>query len=111
MTYGTFKHLYSEALEHKSIDLYIMERGWQEWMNDMSADDIVVALKKIYHIANSEDKWGALCEEFSNRSVISNLYCIPQRTLQNWDLGKRSPSEYLIMLIAYTVINDLCEKR
>ena len=121
MTFKTFKKLYSEALEYKNLDLYIMERGWQEWMNDIvpddesgafvTADKVFEVLKKIYHLANSENKWSALSGEFRSREEIVNMFGIPIRTVQNWDIGQRAPNDYLIILMTYTLINDICESK
>ena len=33
MTFKLFRTLYGEALEATDLDHYIMERGWQEWMD------------------------------------------------------------------------------
>lgn len=112
MTYKIFRELYEQAREYDNINLYIMERGWQDWMNDLSGADVISdVLKKIYSLANSDNKWKAISEEFRNFKEISDIFGIPYKTMQNWNSGHVRPSEYLLLLIAYAVINDICEKK
>lgn len=111
MTFNLFLTLYNEALEQPNLDRYILERGWQEWMNNYSADKISAILKKIYSLANADNKCKAVFNEFHNLKEISETFGIPYRTVQNWNSGQADPTDYLIMLIAYAVINDIIEEK
>lgn len=35
ITYDLFTKLYGEAKTYDSLELYISERGWQDWMDDL----------------------------------------------------------------------------
>ncbi|NLA70182.1 MAG: helix-turn-helix transcriptional regulator [Clostridiales bacterium] len=38
-----------------------------------------------------------------NKKEFSEKYCIPYRTIQNWEDGQRNPPEYVVMLLARVV--------
>lgn len=97
MKFELFKELYDEALEIASLELYIAERGWQDWMEDYAPDEVVTLLNRIYQFANSPLKD---TREMS-RAEFSRRYEIPLRTLQDWDLGNRSAPEYVKLLIDF----------
>jgi len=99
MKFELFKQLYTEALEYDELDMYIAERGWQEWMDEYNPIDV---LPKIYKLANS-----TLAENRErvglNKKGLSNLMAIPYRSIQNWELGERTMPTYLKLLIDYAL--------
>lgn len=97
MRFELFKELYDEALEITSLELFIAERGWQDWMGDYHPDEVVTLLSRIYQLANNPLKD---TREVS-RAEFSRQYGIPVRTLQDWDLGNRSAPEYVKVLIDF----------
>ncbi len=111
MTYKVFSKLYDEALEYNDIDLYISERGWQDWMDDYAAEDgdvtkITNILTNIYDMSDMDighirDKTGLSINKFAS------LYNIPPRTLQDWIYNKNRTPDYVKKLIAYTLITEL----
>ncbi len=101
MNYELFVKLYGEALEYSDIDLYIAERGWQEWMDKVNNPSNV--LKLTYRLANQSCKDMRESAGYS-RAALSRAYNIPIRTLEDWEKGVRTPPVYLITLIAYTFL-------
>jgi hypothetical protein len=97
MKFELFKELYDEALEIASLELYVAERGWQDWMEGYTPDEVAELLGRIYRLANNPLKD---TREVS-RAEFSRRYGIPVRTLQDWDLGNRSAPEYVKLLIDF----------
>lgn len=101
MKYELFTKLYGEALDYSNVELYIAERGWQDWMEVF--DNVGSALKSIYLLAHSTLKESR--ERLSiSRAEFSRKYNIPVRTLENWDAGINDAPEYVKMLIDYTIL-------
>ncbi len=42
-----------------------------------------------------------------NRKDFSDWLGVPYRTMQEWELGRRTMPEYVLRLIAYRVLNEL----
>lgn len=97
MKFELFKELYSEALEEPTLEYFIAERGWQEWMEEYEPDEVADILSRIYYLANNPLKE---TREVS-RAEFSRRYGIPVRTLQDWDLENRNAPEYVKMLIDF----------
>lgn len=97
MKFELFKTLYEEAIEYDDLEYYIAERGWQEWMDEYSAEEIAGILNRIYRLAKNPLKD---TREVS-RAEFSRQYDIPIRTLENWDDGSREMPCYLKTLIDY----------
>lgn len=102
LDYTIFAKLYSEAKDYSDADMYIAERGWQEWMDDFCAEEVVKILNATYRIGDMSIEEMRKKLGYS-RAEMSKEYRIPIRTLENWDAGKRNPPEYVTSLIAYTV--------
>lgn len=111
MDFKTFRTLYDEATEYTDIDHYIMERGWQDWMNDMSVDTVAAVLKKIYEIAKAPNRWEAIKSCFKNLKALAMYTGIPYSTLQKWSLGENKPTEYMLMMLTFIVISDMTTDR
>lgn len=106
MKFELFKELYNEALSIASLDLFVAERGWQEWMEDYDADDVVNILTNIYYLANSPLK----DTRKVSRAEFSRQYNIPNRTLQDWDLGNRNAPEYVKLLLDFAQFTNGSQK-
>lgn len=102
ITYPTFVRLYEEASGYSNLDMYVAERGWQEWMDEYDVDAISEILEKIYTMSGMSIHD---LREFIGRSrtEMSRQYRIPLRSLENWDAGNRVPPEYVATLIAYAI--------
>lgn len=103
MKFELFKELYDEALGTASLDLYIAERGWQDWMEEYKSDEVADILNHIYYLANNPLKE----TRKTSRAEFSRQYNIPIRTLQDWDLGNRNAPEYVKMLIDFAQFTNL----
>lgn len=103
MKFELFKELYNEALDIASPELFIAERGWQDWMEDYAPDEVVTLLNRIYQFANNPLKE----TRETSRAEFSRQYNIPIRTLQDWDLGNRNAPEYVKMLIDFAQFSNL----
>lgn len=102
ISFETFRRLYSEAKEYTDIDRYTMERGWQEWMDSLSTDEIVQLLSDIYEYAN--DGFQAILERYKSLKEISTLFAVPYGTAQKWKSGECEPAEYTVMMMAYITL-------
>lgn len=106
LDFETFRTLYGEAKEYDNEERYIMERGWQEWMDD--TDSAVDTLRKIYAIGKKG--FPALVQQYKTMKQMCNWMTIPYTTAQKWNNGSREPAEYIIMLIAYATLNTFDSK-
>ena len=46
-----------------------------------------------------------------NRREFSDKYGIPVRTLEEWEAGRRTPPEYVVMLLSYVVEFQLIKEK
>lgn len=106
MRFETFLKLYGEAVESGSLDLFISERGWQEWMNDFKISEIIKISEEIYFMAHSSLSEIRKKYNFS-RAGLSRKYYIPARTLQDWENGTRKAPAYVISMLYYTLLLDI----
>jgi len=107
MKYELFSRLYGEAQEYIDCDMFVGERGWQEWMdeyNDKGAD-VGNILISIWDISSKDIKELRTITKLS-RAAFSRRYDIPIRTLESWDAGEREATPYLTRLIAFTIWCD-----
>lgn len=105
MTYKLFLSLYSEALSYADTDMFISERGWQEWMSDFPEEKLGSMMHAIYFLANSDLK--TIREKYGySRAAFSRLFNIPIRSLENWDSGSRQMPDYLKILICYALFES-----
>lgn len=106
MNYNLFAYLFNEAREYENFDMFLGERGWQEWMNDYSEESIVPIMRKIFALGKKST--AEIIKDYKTMCKDSFLgECgIPYRTLQNWVLGTREPAPYVISLIAYAIFES-----
>lgn len=106
MKFELFSKLYDESQEYTDVDMYIAERGWQDWMEDYEngsdATQIADILFGIYDLAHMGIKEMRASMKLTFKA-FSALYSIPSRTIQDWEYGKSKTPEYLLKLIAYTI--------
>lgn len=102
MKFELFRALYSEALEYEDFDMYVAERGYQDWMD--SYENIADVLKTIYDLAHSTIKQTREGRDIP-QAAFGRIFAIPVRSLQNWDAGVRTPPAYIKMLLDYAVFN------
>lgn len=95
-----FTRLYSEAKQYDDIDLFTSERGWQDWMDNFSTQEVIFILNKIYEYSQESLQDIRIKLNYS-RVALSRAYYIPLRTLENWDRKQNMP-DYVEVLIKYT---------
>jgi len=105
MKYDLFATLYVEAQEYSNVEMYIAERGWQEWMDNYPGEHLGNILTSIYELATTPLKEIRESRKIS-RAAFSRIYNIPIRSLEDWDTDKRKIADYNKMLIAYTFFMD-----
>ena len=54
MKFQLYSKLYQEALTYDDVDMYIGERGWQEWMDDYGEDNVQLITSILKSIFNLE---------------------------------------------------------
>lgn len=107
MKYSLFSKLYDGAKEYSDLDMYIAERGWQEWMDKYGEDydKIAEILTKIYDLARMNVK-----EIRKSINMAQNGFAIflsiPLPTIQSWEYEKRSAPDYLVKYIAYIAFQE-----
>lgn len=103
VSYSLFSNLYIEAKEYDDIDMYVAERGWQDWMDQYDMQTVVAILNITYSLSKLDFRD---IRTRSNLSMaeFSDKYKVPQRTIENWCSEARVANEHTIMLIAYTML-------
>lgn len=114
MKFKLFSKLFDEVKEYSDVDMYIAERGWQEWMDDYSSPDssdaseIASILARIYELAHMD--LGQLRSETRlSATAFSKLYGIPTRTMQSWEYKERRTPDYALRFISYAIFMDELE--
>ncbi|MDO5572961.1 MAG: hypothetical protein Q4G60_03165 [bacterium] len=106
MKYDLFKKFYDEAKDYNDVDMYIAERGWQDWMDKYSPTDdaskVAEILTRIYNLSKLSIRYLRSMLGLSQISFYET-YGIPRRTLQDWESGDNKVADYLVALVAYTV--------
>lgn len=103
MRFELFKQLYSEALEGATLEYFIAERGWQDWMEEYEPDQVANLLSHIYRLANNTLK----DTRQVSRAEFSRRYSIPVRTLEGWDAEERTAPAYVKLLLDYAQFMNL----
>ena len=98
--FDLFTRLYSEAKQYDDVDLFTSERGWQDWMDNFSTQEVIFILNKIYEYSQESLQDIRIKLNYS-RVALSRAYYIPLRTLENWDRKQNMP-DYVEVLIKYT---------
>ena len=57
MKFELFSRLYDEAMQYKDADMFVAERGWQDWMDEYASrsdanavSDILFAIHDLAHM-------------------------------------------------------------
>lgn len=110
MTFSDFRRLWESAGEYtpEQHDLYVAERGWQDWMDEYGAEDadaIVRVLDAVYTMAHGGFASIRSITGLSQRG-FEGIYGIPYRSVQNWEAGINTPTTYNQILLGYAVLTD-----
>ena len=103
MTYNIYTRLMDEAANYTDVDLFIAERGWQDWMDaEPSAEHVATMLRKIYDLSRmSTGDIRSLAGMSQAQTAV--FLGVPRRTIENWDAGSRSCPEYTRRMIAWAL--------
>lgn len=106
MNFTLFAQLYFEALDYNDFDMYVAERGWQEWMDEFEDEDgsglcIVNILEDIFGFAKMTLPEIRKKHNLS-RAEACRIFRIPVRTFEDWE-RKGSAPEYTKCLICYAL--------
>lgn len=105
MKFSLFKSLYSEAMGYDDFELYVSERGWQDWMNEYDSDRIADTLETIYYLA--KHSLSEVREKIGmSRRAFSAWSGIPSRTLENWDANINRKTDYMDVFTAFIVFSE-----
>ena len=109
MDYTTYAQLWAEATQYADFDLYVAERGWQDWMDayaDRSASAVTDVLQRIWDMAH--DGTRAMRRLLGCSQVaFAARFTIPTRTVENWESGANVPPPYVMKLLGYAVLSIL----
>lgn len=108
MTFTDFRRLYSEAMEANDIEMYIAERGWQDWMDD--DNNPADTLTSIYSMANGGIN-DIIATSKLSKAAFYRTFAIPERSLFNWVCDNRPAPPYILLLLAYAALNIRWEAR
>ena len=112
MKFELFSRLYDEAIQYTDADMYVAERGWQDWMDEYASVSDVSAISdilfRIYDLAHMDIKELRNLASLS-QVAFSSTYSVPRRTLQDWEYGANRTPAYMLKLISYTLFEKRCE--
>lgn len=106
ISFDTYRALYAEARQYEDIDRYIMERGWQDWMDSIGDADQIADLLRAIHAVSREGIIGMLAVDGTKLTEFCKRYCLPYSTAQKWKLGTVPPSDQMMILLGYAVISN-----
>lgn len=97
----TYYNLVQDAQEANNLEMFISERGWQDWMDEYGDDTDALAsdMASIWNAVNMPMR------EFRGITKLSQVkfgirFCIPRRTVEDWEAGISSPPVYLRLFMA-----------
>ena len=106
MLYTTFIRLCDEAVKHNEPEEFIMNLGWQEWMNKaVNTDEITKDLSLIFELAGLD--FPGLRKRLNvSMAKMSAMYHISLRTIENWEAKSsnfRNTKPYIMDFIRFTI--------
>lgn len=106
MLYTTFIRLCDEAVKHNTPEEFIMNLGWQEWMNKTAdSDEITKDLSLIFELAGLD--FPGLRKRLNvSMAKMSAMYHISLRTIENWEAKSsnfRNTKPYIMDFIRFTI--------
>lgn len=112
LDYETYVQLFLEAEEYDNYEMYVAERGWQEWMNafESEPDSISHILKAVYSLRTMSLQDMRSAAGIPSRVAMSRSYRIPLRTLENWDTEDSTILQHTLLLVSYTIFLKIINK-
>lgn len=99
MKSDVFYNLVLDAQEAKSCELFIAERGWQEWMEEYGENTSKL-------VSDMESIWQAINMPMAEMRAVTGLsqvafakyLCTSRRTVENWESGTNPPVHLRLLL-------------
>ena len=112
LDYETYVQLFLEAEEYDNYEMYVAERGWQEWMNafESEPDSISHILKAVYSLRTMSLQDMRSAAGIPSRVAMSRSYRIPLRTQENWDTEDSTILQHTLLLVSYTIFLKIINK-
>lgn len=103
MTDTQFLACWQEAGNYSDRDVYTSDLALSSMWGDAENDDI--PQDRIDHLHRIWDVYHMSMRHIRNSSGLTQAayavrFCIPKRTVENWDAGQNVPPEYVKILIA-----------
>lgn len=110
------KSLFDDNVRHNDLDdfecpvpmKYVLQKGYTFYNNHVIVDAPYFKFglevdEEYYEYMSIRDvrEWSGM-----SRSEFCDRFKIPYRTLQDWELNKRMPPDYIIVLLIETLIRD-----
>ena len=109
-----FHRLRIDAEECSSLDEFIAEEGGslpeECYPADGSGDAPIKILTIIWELTHDFNFRKLRQISGLTQAKFAQEYGVPQRTLEKWDTGERTPPPYVIELLAADVITELAEE-
>ena len=101
MNYHLFSILFQEALDCDSLEDFISKHATQEWLKDYGNTDILTTIFTLSKMSLS-DLYKSI-DMSQTKFAIS--YDIPLCLVKKWASGQVIVPNYILMLLAYTIIS------
>ncbi len=98
MVYSDFRRLCLDAADCKDFDVFVAK-----CVDCADVQALVPSLKYIWDFSRTPTASTVRKLSGLTQAAFSAEYGIPRRTVENWDMGVRTPPDYLISALAYAV--------
>lgn len=114
MTYTKFREIVislDDYTAEDSFELFVAERGWQEWMNEYydesgENDRITPILSAVWGMRENPIKGVKAATKMTNKN-IAEMIGIPLVTVDTWSRGfRQTRSDYTTTMIAYIIFAE-----
>ncbi|MHC5227368.1 hypothetical protein ACYSNW_03700 [Enterococcus sp. LJL99] len=101
MNYHLFSILFQEALACDSLENFYSKHATQEWLKDYENIPILTTIFNLSKMSVSD-----LYKSIGmSQTKFAISYDIPLAVVREWDSGQAIVPNYIIMLVAYTLID------
>lgn len=102
MTLKQYQFCIRELPEYKDVDSYVSDIALSSIWEDTTSDEIpagrVEAIAKIWDAYHKSVK-DIAAEAGMTQRKLADRFCIPLRTVEDWCAGKRTPPDYVRMMM------------
>lgn len=102
MTLKQYQFCINELPEYTDADAYVSDIAlssiWEDTPSDEIQSDRVEAIAKIWDAYHKSVK-DIAAEAGMTQRKLADRFCIPLRTVEDWCAGKRTPPDYVRMMM------------